>query len=59
MNSFKRDYKKLNHLQDRFFEWYRSLELPFYLTGETALGRCYLQHHFSEDLDFFMNSDSE
>jgi hypothetical protein len=33
------------------------LNLPFYLTGGTALGRFYLNHRFSEDLDFFVNSD--
>lgn len=33
--------------------------MPFYLTGGTALGRFYLNHRFSEDLDFFMNSDAE
>jgi hypothetical protein len=27
----------------------------FYLTGGTALGRFYLNHRFSEDLDFFLN----
>jgi hypothetical protein len=33
--------------------------MPFYLTGGTALGRFYLNHRFSEDLDFFMNADSQ
>jgi predicted nucleotidyltransferase component of viral defense system len=32
-------------------------DLPFYLTGGTALGRFYLNHRYSEDLDFFINSD--
>ncbi len=32
--------------------------MPFYLTGGTALGRFYLEHRFSEDLDFFTNSNS-
>lgn len=59
MNSYKRDYTKLYRLQDKFLLWWKSLELPFYLTGGTALGRFYLNHRFSEDLDFFMNSDSE
>ncbi len=31
--------------------------MPFYLTGGTALGRFYLNHRYSEDLDFFVNSD--
>jgi len=33
------------------------LQLPFYLTGGTALGRFYLRHRYSEDLDFFLNAD--
>ncbi len=56
MNSYKRDYKRLYLLQDKFLGWWKTLELPFYLTGGTALGRFYLNHRFSEDLDFFMNS---
>jgi len=31
----------------------------FYLTGGTALGRFYLNHRYSEDLDFFVNADPE
>lgn len=29
--------------------------LDFYLTGGTALGRCYLGHRYSDDLDLFVN----
>ncbi len=29
--------------------------VDFYLTGETALSRCYLNHRYSDDLDFFIN----
>lgn len=57
MNSLKKDYRKLYQLQDRFLLWWQSLSLPFYLTGGTALGRFYLNHRFSEDLDFFVNAD--
>ncbi|MFM7031986.1 MAG: nucleotidyl transferase AbiEii/AbiGii toxin family protein [Bacteroidota bacterium] len=32
---------------------------PFYLSGGTALSRGYLQHRYSDDLDFFMNRESE
>lgn len=32
-------------------------ETPFYLTGGTALSRVYLNHRFSDDLDFFVNDD--
>lgn len=57
MNSSGKDYRKLYQLQDKFLDWWRSLGLPFYLTGGTALGRYYLNHRCSEDLDFFVNSD--
>ena len=59
MNSSNNDYRKLYQLQDKFLQWWISLELPFYLTGGTALGRFYLNHRFSEDLDFFVNADSQ
>jgi predicted nucleotidyltransferase component of viral defense system len=32
---------------------------PFYLTGGTTLGRFYLNHRFSDDLDFFVNNEPE
>lgn len=35
----------------------RELNLPFYLTGGTALSRFYFNHRFSDDLDFFVNND--
>lgn len=57
MNSSKKDYNKLYLLQDKFLSWWITLDLPFYLTGGTALGRFYLNHRFSEDLDFFVNAD--
>ena len=59
MNSSKKDYRKLYQLQDKFLKWWISLDLPFYLTGGTALGRFYLNHRFSEDLDFFVNADPQ
>jgi predicted nucleotidyltransferase component of viral defense system len=59
MNSFKKDYTKLYLLQDKFLSWWLNLGLPFYLTGGTALGRFYLNHRFSEDLDFFINADTK
>lgn len=33
------------------------MQHPFYLTGGTALGRFYLHHRNSEDLDFFTNEN--
>ena len=59
MNSSKKDYSKLYQLEDKYLSWWLSLNLPFYLTGGTALGRFYLNHRFSEDLDFFVNADPQ
>jgi predicted nucleotidyltransferase component of viral defense system len=58
MNSSEKDYNKLYQLQDKFLSWWLTLDLPFYLTGGTALGRFYLNHRLSEDLDFFINADN-
>lgn len=57
MNLSKNDYRKLYQIQDSFFKWLSGFNFPFYLTGGTALGRFYLQHRYSDDLDFFVNSD--
>lgn len=57
MNSFRKDYHGLYQLQNKFLSWWATLQLPFYLTGGTALGRLYLNHRYSEDLDFFVNAD--
>lgn len=59
MPSSKRDYRNIYRFQDRFLIWWTALNLPFYLTGGTALGRYYLRHRYSEDLDFFVNADSQ
>jgi hypothetical protein len=59
MNSSNRDYSKLYLLQDKFLTWWLSLGLPFYLTGGTALGRFYLNHRLSDDLDFFTNANTQ
>jgi predicted nucleotidyltransferase component of viral defense system len=59
MNSSRNDYQRLYLLQDKFLSWWKTLELPFYLTGGTALGRFYLNHRFSEDLDFFTNANPQ
>ena len=37
----------------------KSLNLPFYLTGGTALSRGYFNHRYSDDLDFFVNNDKD
>jgi len=53
-----KDYRKLYRIQNRVFESLKPLLAGFYLTGGTALGRFYLNHRFSEDLDFFVNADT-
>jgi hypothetical protein len=59
MNSSNKDYNNLYQLQDKFLSWWLSLGLPFYLAGDTALGRFYLNHRFSDDLDFFTNANTQ
>ena len=59
MNLPVRDFNSLYKLQVKFLSWWPSLNLPFYLTGGTALGHFYLNHRNSEDLDFFVNNHPE
>jgi hypothetical protein len=44
-------------LQDEVLAVAARVEAGFYLTGGTALGRIYLRHRYSEDLDLFVNDD--
>jgi hypothetical protein len=46
-------------LQDHILALINKLDLPFYLTGGTALSRHYLFHRYSDDLDLFVNEHSE
>jgi len=48
-------YNKLYAFQEEIMEIIRRQEVDFYLTGGTALSRCYLNHRYSDDLDFFIN----
>ena len=48
---------KLYPFQDEILKIIEDLNLDFYLTGGTALGRCYLNHRYSDDLDFFVNDN--
>ncbi len=48
---------KLYPLQDRVLRIVSQQNLPFYLTGGTALSRHYLNHRYSDDIDLFVNSD--
>jgi len=50
--------KELYPLQDSILNLINTLETNFYLTGGTALSRCYLNHRYSDDLDFFVNDNS-
>jgi len=51
----EKDYRKLYLIQDKVLLALKPVLSSFYLTGGTALGRFYLNHRFSEDLDFFLN----
>jgi predicted nucleotidyltransferase component of viral defense system len=44
-------------LQDRVLDALEGAGTRFYLTGGTALSRCYFHHRYSDDLDFFINDD--
>lgn len=50
-------FKKIYPLQDLILQLLKQLNTNFYLTGGTAASRGYLNHRFSEDLDFFVNDD--
>ncbi|OFX28617.1 MAG: hypothetical protein A2033_16365 [Bacteroidetes bacterium GWA2_31_9] len=45
-------------LQNEILAIVQNLNIDFYLTGGTALSRFYFNHRFSDDLDFFINNDS-
>ena len=53
-----KDYRKLYQVQDKLLLALKPLLSSFYLTGGIALGRFYLKHRFSEDLDFFTNQNN-
>ncbi len=48
---------QLYPFQDQVLRIINGVETGFYLTGGTALSRGYINHRFSEDLDFFVNDD--
>ncbi len=50
-------FERLYPLQDQILRSIQALKTGFYLTGGTAASRGYLQHRFSDDLDFFVNDD--
>ncbi len=44
--------------QDEVLKVLNRVKTGFYLTGGTAASRGYLNHRFSDDLDFFVNDDA-
>ena len=48
-------YNRLYAFQDEIMKIIHSQGVDFYLTGGTALSRCYFNHRYSDDLDFFIN----
>jgi len=44
--------------QDRVIKVINQVDTEFYLSGGTAASRGYLNHRFSDDLDYFVNDDS-
>jgi hypothetical protein len=48
---------KVYPLQNEFLDLVKSAPVAFYLTGGTALSRFYLNHRYSDALDFFVNQD--
>ena len=51
--------EKLYSFQDEIIQIIQSCDTQFYLTGGTVLSRKYLKHRYSDDLDFFVNTDSK
>jgi len=50
---------KMYPFQDKVLKAIERLHVDFYLTGGTALSRCYLKHRYSDDLDFFVNDHND
>jgi len=51
------DYKKLYELQDKVLDILFATEDIFYLTGGTCLSRFYQEKRYSDDLDFFADTE--
>ncbi len=51
-------FDTLYPFQDRVIRVINQADTGFYLTGGTAASRGYLQHRFSDDLDYFVNDDA-
>jgi len=60
MSEYEKFYKEsLYPFQDGILTIVKRTNVPFYLTGGTALSRLYSPVRYSDDLDFFVNRDSE
>jgi hypothetical protein len=60
MSEYEKFYKEsLYPFQDGILNIVKRIDVPFYLTGGTALSRHYSPVRYSDDLDFFVNRDSE
>jgi predicted nucleotidyltransferase component of viral defense system len=57
--SLSKHYHSLYQFQDRVLSLIDQSGLDFYLGGGTALGRFYLNHRYSEDLDFFSGHEPD
>lgn len=51
--------ESLYKFQDGVLNTVKASGAPFYLTGGTALSRAYYGHRYSDDLDFFINKNSD
>ena len=56
MNNLAFFFNVLYPFQDRVLKVCSQAQTDFYLTGGAAASRGYLQHRFSDDLDFFVNA---
>lgn len=60
MTEYEKFYREnLYPFQDGILSIVRHIDVPFYLTGGTALSRHYSPVRYSDDLDLFVNRDPE
>lgn len=60
MTKYSHYYEQVLYpIQNEVLKNLKSLNLPFYLTGGTAVSRGYLNHRYSDDLDLFTTSDKD
>lgn len=60
MKSHVKHYEKsLYPFQDAVLKRINDLKTPFYLSGGTALARCYFNQRYSDDLEFYVDANYE